>query len=169
MILLFIPVVNLVFLLVWALSKEEHPSIKNFSRAIIKLNLILLGILIAIFIGTGGRLSLFDNSEWVDGGVNPLFTSSTSEMESKIEFKNIVHRTQMGITTISGETTNRDQEAHSYSLIVTFYDENKKIVGTGLGIVENVGPGQTKTFEAISQDSLKEANSVKVNVDSIVY
>ncbi|WP_226675724.1 FxLYD domain-containing protein [Rossellomorea aquimaris] len=168
-ILLFIPVVNLVFLLVWALSKEEHPSIKNFSRAVIKLNLILFGILIAILIGTGGHLSLFDDQALVSGGINPLLPSGTSAVESKIEFRNIVHRTQMGITTISGETTNMDNEDHSYSLTVTFYDKDKKIVGTGLGIVDNIGPGQTKTFEAISQDNLKAAASVKVDVDSMLY
>lgn len=168
-ILLFIPVVNLVFLLVWALSKEEHPSIKNFSRAFIKLNLILFGILIAILIGTSGRLSLVGNNTLVSGGMDPLFLSGTSEVESKIEFRNIVHRTQIGITTISGETTNMDNEDHSYSLTVTFYDENKKIVGTGLGIIDNIGPGQTKTFEAISQDNLNTAESVKVDVDSILY
>ena len=62
-----------------------------------------------------------------------------------------------------------DNEDHSYSLTVTFYDKDKKIVGTGLGIIDNIGPGQTKTFEAISQDNLKTAESVKVDVDSILY
>jgi hypothetical protein len=75
----------------------------------------------------------------------------------------------MGMMTISGETTNTDVKDHSYTIIVTFFDENKKIDGTGVGGIENIGPGQTKTFEAISQDSLEHVKNYKVDIDSLLY
>ncbi|MGF2618072.1 hypothetical protein FZC84_22735 [Rossellomorea vietnamensis] len=171
-IILCIPLINLVFLLVWALSSTENESVRNFSRAVIKLHLILIGVTVAVFIGLGGSLAWIGSNEPTGGtgSMNSFLSlSGGSETESHIQFGNIVHRANMGITTISGETTNTDDQDHSYSAIITFYDSNKQIVGTGMAIIDNIGPGQTKTFETITTDNLENATSYKADVDSIIY
>lgn len=170
-IILAIPFVNLIFLLIWALSSDENPNIKNFSRAIFKLNLIIIGIFIAIIIGLGGNLpsSILDGPVNDQNALQTLFSTNQSKTEAQIKFDKVVYRTQMGITVISGETINHDIKEHSFSFIVTFYDKDKNIIGTGTGIVNNIGAGQTKTFEAITQDSIENAANYKIDIDTMLY
>ncbi|MET3726835.1 hypothetical protein ABID52_000416 [Fictibacillus halophilus] len=88
---------------------------------------------------------------------------TNTNAESKISFDKIVYQNDYGLTTVSGETTNHDNKSHSYSFIVTFYNQNRNIVGTANGVVNNIEPGQTKTFEAISQDNMENVTNYRVN------
>lgn len=168
MLLLSIPVVNVVLLFVWAFGGGEYPNriLKNFSRGILKLSAILIGLTLAILIGLGGITSAIMSPSTVG---TTLMDFPNPSAESKIAFDKIVYRTDYGLTTVSGETTNHDNKAHSYTLIVTFYDQNQNIVGTAMGVVNNIEPGQTKTFEAISQDSMENVTNYRVNIDSLIH
>ena len=162
---------NLIFLLIWAFSHDENQNVKNFSRAIFKLNLIIIGVFIAIIIGLGGNLPILSSDAPLTSpsSFQTILSTNLSETEAKIKFDKVVYRTQMGITTITGETINHDTKDHSYLFIVTFYDKDKNIIGTGTGIVNNIGAGQTKTFEAISQDDIENAVNYKIDIDTLLY
>jgi hypothetical protein len=75
---------------------------------------------------------------------------------------------RMGITTVSGEVRNYDNASHSFTLTVTFYDANNNIIGTANGVVNNIGPNQLKTFEAISTNNLSNSKHYLVDVDTII-
>lgn len=174
LLLISIPVVNIVLIFVWAFAGGQYPNktLQNFSRALLKLSTIIIVICLGIVVAMGGKLASLSSSRFFEETYytplqNPV--TESSNIESKITFNNVVYQTVYGMTTASGETTNRDQKSHSYSVIVTFFDGNKNIVGTAFGIVSNIGPGQTKTFEAVAQSSLENAKSYKVDVDSVIY
>lgn len=88
--------------------------------------------------------------------------------KSKIEFKNIVGKTNMGFTTIIGEVSNTDSKLHSFTLKVSFYDKNKKLLGTAPGAVNELNGGATKIFTAMAADDYSKAVSYKVQVDTMV-
>jgi hypothetical protein len=167
-IILAIPIVNIVMIFIWAFGGESvtHRTLKNFSRAILKLSIICIGIFIAVVIGLGGKLPKSSVSVSKPITHVDLFNSNA---ESKISFNKVMYRTEYGITEISGETTNNDNKPHSYTFIVTFYDKKKNIVGTAEGVENNVSPGQTKTFDTVSQDSFKNVKSYRINIDTMIY
>lgn len=64
--------------------------------------------------------------------------------EKKITFNNLIIHTDFGISDVSGEVTNSDTKAHPFTMIVSFYDENKKLIGAAQGVVNNIDAGDTK-------------------------
>jgi hypothetical protein len=165
-ILISIPLINVIIILVWAFS--ENPILKNFSRGMIKLTIILFGMAIAILIGLGGNLSsIAGKTPSLPSSI--LFTDpSVSELETDMEFSKLMYRESYGMTTISGEVTNSTSSNHAFSFIITFYDENENIIGTATGFIQNIEPSQTKTFETVTMDNVKGAKNYRVNIDTVI-
>lgn len=60
MLLLLIPIVNIVLIIVWAVSKNENPNRSNWAKAyliLIAIMLVLYGLIFGIFFGALGGLS----------------------------------------------------------------------------------------------------------------
>ncbi len=165
-ILLSIPFVNIILILVWAFSFNQ--TLKNFSRGWIKLTLICIGVFIAIIIGLGGKLPnpLTDSPFPAIPSSNELFNTNSTSIENEIHFNNLVYRNSYGMTTVSGEVTNSGTKSHEFTYIITFYDENKKMIGTATGVINNIEPNQTKTFESVTMDDVTGAKSYRANIDS---
>jgi hypothetical protein len=70
-------------------------------------------------------------------------------------------------TEVQGEATNNDTVEHTALLKATFYDENSKIVGTADGVVNQLAPGETKTFNLMSTNAIRQYARLKVQVDAI--
>jgi hypothetical protein len=166
-----IPIVNFIFLLIWAIDRNTNIALRNLSRGLIKFNFICLIILIGIMVALGGKFSslvnkssLLNNQSVLTSKFSPITTS-----ENKITFNNVIVENNMGISSVSGEVTNSDTKPHAFSLIVSFYDENQKMIGTAIGTVTNIDAGSTKAFNAISTSNVSNAKKYKVSVDSMLY
>jgi hypothetical protein len=70
-------------------------------------------------------------------------------------------------TEMQGEATNNDTVEHTAFLKATFYNESGKIVGTADGVVNQLTPGDTKTFTLVSANAVRQYARLKVQVDSV--
>lgn len=71
-----------------------------------------------------------------------------------------------GFTEVVGEVTNRDTMVRSATLKATFFDTEGKILGTAVGAVNEISPGQTKTFNLMTNDVVTGYGTMKVQVDT---
>ncbi|WP_026486767.1 FxLYD domain-containing protein [Caldanaerobius polysaccharolyticus] len=92
----------------------------------------------------------------------------TVKPKELITFSNVVLHTEGGVTTVNGEAKNNDNEMHSFTLKVSFYDASKKLLGTAVGAVNELAPGDTKIFTAMATEDYSKAASYKVEVDTMV-
>jgi TIR domain len=70
-------------------------------------------------------------------------------------------------TEVQGEATNNDTVEHTAFLKATFYDESGTIVGTADGVVNQLAPGETKTFTLMSANAVRHFARLKVQVDTV--
>ena len=70
-------------------------------------------------------------------------------------------------TEVQGEATNNDTVEHTAFLKATFYDVSGKIVGTADGVVNQLAPGETKTFTLVSTNAIRQYARLKVQVDAV--
>lgn len=132
--------------------------------------LIVIGIIIAIFSGGKGDGTADINTATASDNTQNAANTSTPAKETKsgIEFANIVLQSQLGYTNVIGEAINNDSKAHSFTLKVSFYDKDKKLLGTAVGAVNELNGGETKVFNAMATEDYTKADSYKVQVDTLV-
>jgi len=94
--------------------------------------------------------------------------SSKQNVDIPIEFTNIIIKSEFGTTTVEGEAKNNDDRGHSFTLVIGFYDKDKKLLGTAVGAVNDIAAGETKTFTAMASEDYTKADSYKVQVDTLV-
>ncbi|HHV99269.1 MAG TPA: hypothetical protein GXX36_06820 [Clostridiaceae bacterium] len=99
--------------------------------------------------------------------VDTIISSDTNK-ENPIEFSNIITRSDFGTTTVEGEAKNNGDTKHSFTVVVGFYDKDKKLLGTAAGAVNDLAPGETKTFTAMAAEDYSKADSYKVQVDTLI-
>ncbi len=68
--------------------------------------------------------------------------------------------------TVHGEAHNGGAVKKTIALTATFYDVDRKILGTAAGIVNGLAPGQTKTFTLSTLDDVAGYQDFKVQVDA---
>ena len=94
--------------------------------------------------------------------------SSSANKENPIEFTNIITKSNLGTTAVEGEAKNNGDVKHSFTIVVGFYDKDKKLLGTAAGAVNDLAPGDSKTFTAMAAEDYSNADSYKVQVDTII-
>ncbi|MFB5192028.1 FxLYD domain-containing protein [Alicyclobacillus fastidiosus] len=100
---------------------------------------------------------------------NTLNVTTPKSQSSPITFSNIIVKSDgFGDTIVDGEATNHDTKTHDFTLVVSFYDSNGKLLGTADGAVNELAGGDTKTFEAMATSDYISAASYKVQVDALV-
>lgn len=137
---------------------------------------IIVGIIILISIIFALSGNGKDKSNIIDNNTTEKNTNQTTtkaqetekENKPKIEFSNIVMQNQVGLTTVIGEAKNNDSKAHSFTLKVSFYDKDNKLLGTAVGAMNDLNGGETKVFSAMATEDYSNASSYKVQVDTIV-
>ncbi len=131
--------------------------------------IIVIGIIIAIFSnGNKDGTPPSANTQVVTNTTNTAATNNNATNKAQIEFTNVVSQSQLGITTVYGEAVNNDSKAHSFTLKVSFYDKDKKLLGSAVGAVNDLNGGETKIFSAIATGDYSAADSYKVQVDTLV-
>ncbi|MCL6547923.1 MAG: FxLYD domain-containing protein [Alicyclobacillus sp.] len=69
---------------------------------------------------------------------------------------------------MDGIATNHDKTKHSAFLIVSFFDSNGKLLGTGNGAIDSLEPGQDIAFQTLSQVPFSSVATFKVQVQSLM-
>jgi hypothetical protein len=98
---------------------------------------------------------------------SPAPEASTAPQKEKITLSNATYKSEYGTTTVIGEATNNDTVKHSMFLKATFYDANKKLLGTASGAVNEIAPGDTKTYTLMGTDDVSGYKEMKVQIDSL--
>jgi len=99
--------------------------------------------------------------------VDTIISSETNK-KNPIEFSNIITKSDFGTTTVEGEAKNNGDAKHSFTVVVGFYDKDKKLLGTAAGAVNDLAPGESKTFTAMAAEDYSNADSYKVQVDTLI-
>lgn len=104
------------------------------------------------------------------GGNNEVNRNNAAKTkpEDNIGFTNIILSAHMGMTTVNGEVKNNGENAASFTIKVSFYDKDKKLLGTAVGAVNDLNGGSSKPFSAIAAEDYSDADSCKVQVDTMV-
>ena len=93
--------------------------------------------------------------------------STPADAAKGIHFDNIIVSSSSGMTSVNGEVKNEDTKAHSFTLKVSFYDADQKLLGTAIGAVNDLNGGETKLFAAIASEDYTAAANYKVEVDTM--
>jgi hypothetical protein len=109
-----------------------------------------------------------ESEETKENEETPEEKQAVEEKTPKIEFSDLLVKSQAGMTMIYGEAINNDSKAHSFTLKVTFYDGDNKIIGTASGAVNNLNGGDTKIFAAMTTDDISNTANQKVQVDTLL-
>lgn len=134
-------------------------------------------IVVVVLIGLGGAAGNKSNTENVTNSNSDKTSTSNSSSSSsstetakeKMTIKNsTVTDKGYGMNQVDGEITNNDSEKHSATLKATFYAADGKIMGTATGAVNDVAPGETKTFSLMTTDSISGYATMKVQVDTLL-
>ncbi len=153
----------------------ESPKQKNwFARHKILTAILAIIVLAAI----GGASNKPSNTQTVpskSAGEQVAASSPTSQAQSptpqaeKMTITNSsVKPSQYGTTEVVGEIKNNDTAKHSASLKATFYAKDSKIIGTASGAINDVAPGETKTFSLLTTDTVTGYDHMKVQVDTLL-
>lgn len=95
-------------------------------------------------------------------------TNVTEETSGKIiTSKAAVNNSMPGMVMVNGKAKNNDSTKHSFIVTVTFLDKSGEIVGTASGAVNDLGAGQTKTYQAAGQIQGKYSK-IEVQVDNVM-
>lgn len=132
--------------------------------------LTAIGVLIVIGIIASAAGGSKSNTQTVKGS-NSDTTAQTSKPAAetdKLTIKNSSYSDANGLKQVVGEVTNNDSGKHSATLKATFYDASGKILGTASGAVNDLAPGETKTFTLITADDVTGYANMKVQVDTLL-
>lgn len=135
---------------------------------------IVLFAIIGNLAGKGGTSKNVSQPDKQAATTSKDKTESTAKVEAKpdsqpkIEFSNVMLQSSTGITYVFGEAKNNDSNLHSFTLKVSFYDKDKKLLGTAVGAVNGLNGGSTKIFSAMASGDYSAADSYKVQVDTMV-
>lgn len=95
--------------------------------------------------------------------------SQPTNSNQGIVFSNVTTQTDaLGFTEVMGTAKNTTSSTHSFTVVVTFYDSNGKILGTANGAVNGLAAGESKTFQAMATSDFTNVAKYTVQVDTMV-
>lgn len=134
--------------------------------------LTVIGVLIVIAVIASAAGGSKSNTQTVPNSNSDTTATQSSQSSSsqkeKLTIKNSTYSEANGLKQVVGEVTNNDSGQHSATLKATFYDASGKILGTASGAVNDVAPGETKTFTLITSDNVTGYKDMKVQVDTLL-
>lgn len=129
---------------------------------------IVGGIIVISAIAAGGNKSNTNTVPNSNSETNNSAPTAQTQQKEKLTIKNSTYSDANGLKQVVGEITNNDSGQHSATLKATFYDANGKILGTASGAVNEIAPGETKTFTLITADNVTGYKDMKVQVDTLL-
>jgi len=139
--------------------------------AVSKRNVIASGVLAAAVIAFVAYVVVSNRqlNQYTSPTSSSVSTTPIQESKDTITIKNTsVSDKGYGITEVVGEATNNSSTKHSATLKATFYSADGKIIGTASGVVNDISPNDTKTFNLMTTDSIAGYSSFKVQIDSLI-
>lgn len=82
--------------------------------------------------------------------LNSVKASPTSTQSSKSGFTDLICKQEYGIVKMSGRFTNDGRASQGILLKLIVLDSNRGIVATGIGSIPEIGPYETKYFDAVA-------------------
>jgi cytoskeletal protein RodZ len=146
----------------------ESPKKKNWFAKHKVLTVILVLLALGAIGAAGSKSSNTQTVPSKSTGEQVAATSPTPQAEKMTITNSSVKPSQYGTTEVVGEIKNNDAAEHSATLKATFYGKDGKIMGTASGAVNNVAPGETKTFSLMTTDTIAGYDHLKVQVDSLL-
>lgn len=128
--------------------KVDHVKLNNLLKGF-----VILFVIIVLWKCFGGF--------WIFGGSS----TSSNTAEKSIEFSNVSLKNDGVYTEVVGEANNKGNENYTFTMTVTFYDSEHKIIATAPSSVENLKAGGIKTFTSIAKCNLPA--DYKIQIDSI--
>lgn len=152
------------------MTKPELQKTSPQAQAISAVVLILL-LAFAFFYFNSNFLGF----SFLRGSNQPIVTPSTTESPAptqpaneKLTIFNTSFSAKAGYSEVVGEIKNNDGIKHIASLKATFYDVKGKIIGVAIGTVSDLAPGETKTINLMTTDSVAGYATMKVQVDALL-
>ena len=127
--------------------------------------LIILVIIISIAASSGKKDS---NTQSVNNGSKTTEASATPSTEYITISNSSAKKDAAGYWEVVGEAKNNDTTKHSATIKATFYKADGSIMGTALGAINDIDPGNTKTFNLMSTDDVTGYANMKVQVDTLL-
>jgi predicted nucleotide-binding protein len=94
-------------------------------------------------------------------------TSVAAQADRRPELENFsVVRDSLGLHTVHGEARTNGTAVSWLRLKATFY-ANKKIIGTAIGSVRDLEPGETKTFSLTTTDDVGGYDDYRVQIETV--
>ena len=100
-----------------------------------------------------------------------LAICSSSWAETKIaggfSYSNVSFKEQLSMTIVIGEMTNNSNKDYTIAnFMVSAYDNNGKLIGTGYINISNFSNGQTKTFEGFVDADYNSISKYKIQFEN---
>lgn len=97
----------------------------------------------------------------------PTTSTTSSDSDRRPKLRNFsVTRDSLGMHTVHGEVRANGAPVSWLTLKATFYAQGK-ITGTAVGLVENLEPGEAKTFSLTTSDDVYGYDDYSVQIESI--
>lgn len=132
-----------------------------------KILILVFAMLMSLNVGCGQKNESIKKTNDTAQEQETAQTSKPESQSEKITLSNITMKYHDGITEVLGESKNNDSKKHTFGITVTFYDSNKKILGTAMGSINDLEAGTTKTFEADATEDYSKAASNKVEISIV--
>lgn len=149
------------------MSKDKSGSWFGRHKVLtVLLAFIAIGVIASAAGGNSSNTETVPNSNSDTTGTQASTPAETQK--EKLTIKNSTFSESSGFKQVVGEVTNNDTSVRSATLKATFYDASGKILGTASGAVNEVAPGETKTFTLITSDNVSGYKDMKVQVDTLI-
>lgn len=111
--------------------------------------------------------NVIESSEPTSSNNNTTAEKSISKSNDKgeVNFDNIVFNDNYGMLEMIGEVTSHRETNISFMFTVTLYDESGGILDTLPGVINNLQPGETKTFTTVSTYG-GDFDTYKIQIDN---
>ena len=132
--------------------------------------IVLFGIIVG---AAGGDKS---NTQTVPSSNAPTTKTESAEQPKKADtpapekmtISNSSYSESNGLKQVVGEIKNNDSVKHTATVKATFYSADGSIKGTAVGAVNDVAPGETKTFTLMTMDEVTGYANMKVQIDTLL-
>lgn len=131
-------------------------------------------IIVGAFVGYGKKDSNTQvvgdaSSSAAVSNTNSQVTTPTAPRAEQMTISNsAAKKAQFGLWEVVGEIKNNDSIKHSATIKATFYKTDGSILGTAVGVVNDVAPGDMKTFSLTSADNVAGYANMKVQLDTLL-
>ena len=137
---------------------------------ILKTVLLSIGILAVVYIAdtdTGKKSN--ENTASNRSTTQKANRSTPEPVPEKITLSNATFKDVEGdFYNVLGEAKNNDTVQHDISLRATFYDASGNILGTAVGTLSDIQPGETKTYSLTGSDNIAGYARLKVQVNNLL-